>query len=132
MLKNLILIAIIIFTGITSISAQTSQMMFGDSFRDGIPFAKDPYVISFGGRYLMYYSVYGYTDKAGIPHGWGLGIAESKDLTNWKRIGEVNTDLEATYEDKGFAAPCALVIDGKVNLFYQTYGNRTKDAICHA
>ena len=131
-MKKSLVIMFLIFAGIISSSAQSSQMMFGDSFRDGIPFAKDPHVISFGGRYLMYYSVRGYNDKAGISHGWGVGVAESKDLKNWKRIGEVNTDPEATYEAKGFAAPCALVIDGKVHLFYQTYGNGTKDAICHA
>jgi predicted GH43/DUF377 family glycosyl hydrolase len=108
------------------------KMMFSDSLRDGIPFAKDPYVIRFEGRFLMYYSVHGYTDKLGNPHGWGVGIAESSDLKNWKRIGEVNTDQGATCEAKGIAAPCSLVADGKVQLFYQTYGNGTKDGICHA
>ena len=33
---------------------------------------------------------------------------------------------------KGLCAPGALVKDGKVHLFYQTYGNGKKDAICHA
>jgi predicted GH43/DUF377 family glycosyl hydrolase len=107
-------------------------MMFGDTTRIGAPFAKDPHVIRFKGRFLMYYSIPGYTDKAGKLHGWGVGIAESRDLKNWNRIGEVNTDARATYEAKGFAAPCALVVKGKVHLFYQTYGNGTKDAICHA
>ncbi len=114
------------------IQAQKPIMMFGDTTRLERPFAKDPHVISFNSRYLMYYSVPGYTEKNGTAHGWGIGIAESHDLRNWKRIGEVNTDPEAEYESKGFAAPCALVIDGKVNLFYQTYGNGTSDAICHA
>ena len=36
------------------------------------------------------------------------------------------------YEKKGLCAPGALVKDGKVNLFYQTYGNGKNDAICHA
>ena len=107
-------------------------MMYGDSSRIGAPFSKDPYVIRFEGRFLMYYSVPGYTDKAGSAHGWGVGIAESSDLVNWKRLGEVNADPEATYESKGMCAPCALVIGNKVNLFYQTYGNGRKDAICHA
>jgi beta-1,2-mannobiose phosphorylase / 1,2-beta-oligomannan phosphorylase len=112
--------------------AQKKQMMFGDSSRIGVPFAKDPHVIFFEGRYLMYYSIPGVAKSDGNQQGWGIGIAESSDLINWKRIGEVNTDPEATYEAKGFAAPCALVIDGKVNLFYQTYGNGRTDAICHA
>ncbi|RPH99246.1 MAG: glycoside hydrolase [Calditrichaeota bacterium] len=107
-------------------------MMFSDTTRLGRPFAKDPHVIIFQGRYLMYYSIPGYLDSEGVEHGWGIGIAESYDLEKWKRIGEVNRDPEATYEAKGFAAPCALVVDGRVNLFYQTYGNGRNDAICHA
>ena len=107
-------------------------MMFGDTSRIGVPYSKDPYVIRFEGRFLMYYSVPGYTDKAGSAHGWGVGIAESSDLVNWKRLGEVNADPEATYESKGMCAPCALVIGNRVNLFYQTYVNGRKDAICHA
>ena len=109
-----------------------NKMMFGDTTRLGVPFAKDPYVIHFGGRYLMYYSIPGFTDKSGKLHGWGVGIAESNDLNQWTKIGEVNIDSTAVYESKGFAAPCALVVEGKVNLFYQTYGNNKKDAICHA
>ena len=106
------------------------KMMFGDTSRIGVPFAKDPFVIKFGGRYLMYYSIPAYKDKSNPVQGWGLGIAESKDLNNWKRIGEITPDGE--YEKKGLAAPCAIVIDNQVNLFYQTYGNGKNDAICHA
>jgi predicted GH43/DUF377 family glycosyl hydrolase len=124
---------LLVFTGVSLVNhAQQPAMLFGDTTRLGRPFAKDPHVILFGGRYLMYYSVPGFTGKDGIVHGWGIAIAESKDLVQWLRIGEVNTDPEATYESKGFAAPCALVVDGKVNLFYQTYGNGKNDAICHA
>jgi len=123
---------ILLHLGAELIHAQKPQMLFGDTTRLGRPFAKDPYVISYKGRYLMYYSIPGITEKDGTSQGWGVGIAESHDLKNWKRIGEVNTDPQATYESKGFAAPCALVINGKVNLFYQTYGNGTSDAICHA
>lgn len=112
--------------------AQKPDMMFGDTTRLGRPFAKDPHVILFKGRYLMYYSVPGFTGKDGTVHGWGIGIAESYDLNHWKRIGEVNSDPEATYESKGCAAPCARVIGRKVHLFYQTYGNGRNDAICHA
>ena len=108
------------------------QMLFGDTVRTGVPFSKDPHVIWFQRRYMLYYSIPGYTDKNGVTHGWGIGIAESKDLYNWERVGEVNVDPEATYESRGFAAPCALVIGKKVNLFYQTYGNQQNDAICHA
>ncbi len=87
-------------------------------------FAKDPAVVSFQGRYLLYYSIR-YDDGR-----FGIGIAESGDLEDWKLCGEI--PLEEVYEAKGIAAPGAIVLDGKVHLFYQTYGNWEKDAICHA
>lgn len=87
-------------------------------------FAKDPDVVRFGDRYLMYYSINRGRD------GIAVGIAESDDLTNWKKVGEVLPETQ--YERKGLAAPGALVRDGKVHLFYQTYGNGRNDAICHA
>ena len=138
MKKNLYVLIINLLLAIPFSQAQTPEkvsqprMMFGDTTRIGVPFSKDPHVIHFKGRFLMYYSVPGFTDKAGVVHGWGIGIAESKDLMNWKRIGEVNVDPSATYEAKGIAAPCALVVGKKVHLFYQTYGTGKKDAICHA
>ncbi len=87
-------------------------------------FAKDPAVVSFQGRYLLYYSIR-YDDGR-----FGIGIAESGDLEEWKLCGEI--PLGEIYEAKGIAAPGAIVLDGKVHLFYQTYGNWEKDAICHA
>ncbi len=39
-------------------------MMFGDTSRTGSPFSKDPHVIFFNGRYLMYYSIASYKDKS--------------------------------------------------------------------
>ncbi len=110
----------------------SSVMMFSDSSRLGRPWAKDPTVIFFENRYLMYYSIPPYKDENGINHGLGIGIAESNDLTNWKRIGDMNIDELAEYEKNGVGAPCALVIDDKIHLFYQTYGNGVNDAICHA
>ncbi|HLP73220.1 MAG TPA: family 43 glycosylhydrolase [Bacteroidales bacterium] len=110
---------------------QTSaEMRFGDTTRTGVPFSKDPHVIGFKGRYLMYYSVPPYRDASNPVKGWGIGIAESSDLVSWKKIAEIAT--EGDYEKKGICAPCALVIGEKVNLFYQTYGNGRNDAICHA
>ncbi len=130
-----LLVVIPLFSSIFSVAQQLAilpAMYFGDTVRTGIPFSKDPHVIWFQGRYLMYYSVPDYTDKTGIQHGWGIAIAKSNDLINWQRIGEVNADPAAVYESKGFAAPCALVVGDKVHLFYQTYGNGKNDAICHA
>ena len=110
--------------------AQTKQMMYGDTSRVGIPFSKDPHVVNFGGRYLMYYSVPPMKDVEGA--GWNIGIAESLDLIDWEKVGEITPAAGADYEKKGLCAPGALVRDGKVHLFYQTYGNSRNDAICHA
>jgi predicted GH43/DUF377 family glycosyl hydrolase len=101
-------------------------MMYGDTSQSGPPFAKDPSVVKFNGRYLMYYSV----PTFGGMQGWRIGVAASKDLLTWEKL----TTLEPAHpsEANGFCAPGAIVLGGKVHLFYQTYGNREKDAICHA
>ncbi len=106
------------------------KMMFGDKSRLNRPYAKDPHVVHFKNRYLMYYSVPAYTDAQGVKHGWGIGVAQSKNLVDWEKIDEIPAAAE--YEKSGICAPGALVKDGKVHLFYQTYGNGPKDAICHA
>jgi predicted GH43/DUF377 family glycosyl hydrolase len=126
------LLFLLMGTGLAQQSKSLPQMYFGDTVRTGVPFSKDPHVIWFQERYLMYYSVPAYTDKSGKVHGWGIAVAESIDLVNWKRISEVNSDLAADYEAKGFCAPCALVVGDTVQLFYQTYGNGRNDAICNA
>ena len=104
------------------------MMYFADNSR-GKSYAKDPAVVHFGGRYLMYYSVPPWWD--GRPNdGWIIGVAESSDLDNWTKITDLPRFTEL--EKNGFCAPGAIVLNGKVHLFYQTYGNGAKDAICHA
>ena len=120
-----------VFTTPIHSQATIPTMMFGDTSRIGVPFAKDPHVIKFRGRYLLYYSIPG-KKTANSLTGWGIGIAESKNLQDWIKIGEINPVKEAAYEQKGICAPSAIVIKGKVHLFYQTYGNGANDAICHA
>ncbi len=99
--------------------------------KDGkpIPYSKDPTVVKFGGRYLMYFSLPP-SDKVKTPCGWIIGIAESSDLVNWKTVREIAPMQDC--DQKGLCAPCARVWDGKVHLFYQTYGNGKNDAICYA
>ena len=127
-MKFILLIFLSIFLGL-SVNGQ-EKMMFGDTSRKGVPFSKDPHVIRFNGRYLMYFSIPPFDDKTNPIQGWNIGIAESYDLIHWEKVGEINPSGE--YESKGLCAPCALVTGGKVHLFYQTYGNGRNDAICHA
>lgn len=98
------------------------RMKFADETY-GVPKTKDPVVVRFGGRYLMYYTLFS-------PSGVTIGVAESNNLNDWTRIGEIKP--AADYEAKGICAPGALVKDGKVHLFYQRYGYGAQDAICHA
>jgi beta-1,2-mannobiose phosphorylase / 1,2-beta-oligomannan phosphorylase len=117
------------------------MMMYGDSSRRGRPFAKDPAVVRFKGHAWLYYSIPPYgsghtrngtgDDPPWPAHaGWGIGIARSDDLKTWVKVGEILA--EAGYEENGLCAPGALVLGDSVHLFYQTYGNGPKDAICHA
>jgi hypothetical protein len=78
----------------------------------------------------MYYSVPPFSDRSHPVKGWGIGIAVSSDLLKWEKCGEIIPVAE--YESKGLCAPCAIVRNDTVHLFYQTYGNGKSDAICHA
>ncbi len=110
-------------------------MKWGDATKkfadDGtsISYSKDPSVVRFKDRYLMYFSLPP-SDKVKTPYGWIIGIAESTDLVRWETIAELPPMQEC--DAKGLCAPCAKVWDGKVHLFYQTYGNGKDDAICYA
>ena len=70
------------------------RMYFSDSTATGIPLAKDPIVIKFLGRYLMYYSRKVSNDSSNGMLGWNIGIAESKDLYNWTKIGEIKPEAD--------------------------------------
>lgn len=128
-MKTTIILFICLLLSING-QAQQLEMMYGDASRTGVPFSKDPHVVSFKGSYLMYYTI---RPKKEMPEsGFGIGIAVSKDLINWTKTGEITPEKGADYEKNGLCAPGALVRDGKVHLFYQTYGNGKNDAICHA
>lgn len=104
------------------------MMMYTDNSR-GVNIAKDPAVVRFRGQYYMYYSI-SPAKKNSTDCGWGIGIAVSEDMENWKKAADM--ELEGELERTGICAPGALVYDGKIHLFYQTYGRFEKDAICHA
>lgn len=82
--------------------------------------------MKYNGKYFLYYSVF----EANEPNRLCLGIASSTDLENWEIVGEIFP--ETRVEAKGIGAAGAIVLNGKIHLFYQTYGNWEKDAICHA
>ena len=108
-------------------------MQWGDSDRLGRPFAKDPSVIKFGGRYLLYCSLAPFDKKlapTNAPRGWAIGIAESRDLVHWKKIGEILPEQDC--ERNGIVNGRIILLDGRLHLFYNTYGNGPKDALCHA
>lgn len=107
--------------------ADTPRMHFADT-ASGRPFSKDPAVVRFRDRYWLYYSLPPYDGKA--TSGWSIGVATSDNLVDWTKVGELSNTGEA--ERNGFCAPGAIVLDDKIHLFYQTYGNRQRDAICHA
>ena len=69
------------------------------------------------------------TDKS-LPKGWAIGIADSRDLVNWKKIGEILPEQEC--EKNGIVNGRIILLDGRLHLFYNTYGNGPKDALCHA
>ena len=90
-------------------------------------FAKDPAVVFFRGRYFLYHS-------AKVPGDTRLriGIATSSDGENWTFETLLPLDFPCEGEENGHGAPAAIVLNSKVHLFYQTYGNWKRDAICHA
>ena len=128
-MKRLPLITVAVFCSLL-VTAQQPRMMFSDTAGTGVPLAKDPFVLKYKGRYLMYFSIRKMTGQEHGMDGWAIGIAESADLHNWKKTAEIKPSEE--YEKKGLCAPGAIIKDGRVHLFYQTYGNGPKDAICHA
>lgn len=86
----------------------------------GKPFSKDPAVVKFQGRYWLYCSLPPYEGKP--TKGWNIGIAQSENLVDWKKVGELKNTGDV--EQNGFCAPGPIVRGGKVHLFYQ--GNNDK------
>jgi hypothetical protein len=86
--------------------------------------------VRFGDRYFMYYVL---APGEGVQRQpWHIGIAASPDLelANFKKVAELQPrDLGA---DNGIAVGSVLVHDGKVHLFYFTYGSGANDAVCLA
>lgn len=101
-------------------------MLFTDN-HTGRNFSKDPAVVKVKDEYILYYTT---PPCDGGMIGYGIGIAKSHDMENWTTVSYLEPEGEV--EKNGICAAGAIVIDGVVHLFYQTYGNAEKDAICHA
>ena len=130
--RERVLVFLLLAAGVGMVAAEP-EMKWADETRLGRPYAKDPSVVRFKDRYLMYFSLPPFDAKLAppaAPKGWSIGIAESRDLTGWKKIGELWPEQDC--DRNGLCAPGALVLEGRVHLFYQTYGNGPRDAICHA
>jgi predicted GH43/DUF377 family glycosyl hydrolase len=106
---------------------EMNMMLFTDRTKGPRDIAKDPAVVRYQNKYFMYYSNVGEKDGKDV---WGIGIASSTDMVEWEKIADIKPVDEM--EERGICAPGAIVFDGKVHLFYQTYGNFEQDAICHA
>ena len=102
-------------------------MIFTDSNGSKPNFSKDPAVVHLGDKYFLYFSSYLKPDDKDVLT---IGIAESDDMENWRFVGFLPHTQEC--EQNGVGAPGAYLEDGVVHLFYQTYGNWRRDAICHA
>ena len=103
------------------------MMMFTEKGGSREAFAKDPAVIKFKGEYFLYYSTY--FNEDGVEK-LGIGIAKSNDGENWESVSKI--PLTQDCESRGIGAPGAIILNGQVHLFYQSYGNWELDAICHA
>jgi predicted GH43/DUF377 family glycosyl hydrolase len=132
-MKDLILKIIcgiaLLLSSVSYVFGQSKMMMYGDSDRRGTAYTKNPFVIKYKQCYWMYYSIAASPDGT---KGWALGIASSRDLIHWKKVGELLPSPDCPAESKGISAPCAIIRNDTIHLFYQTYGNGTADAICHA
>ena len=132
MKRCLMAVSAMLFLG-AACAQNAPSMKWADATRVGRPFSKDPSVVRFKERYLMYFSLPPFDAKlapTNAPKGWSIGIAESRDLLSWNKVAELWP--EQACDKNGLCAPGALVLEGRVHLFYQTYGNGPKDAICHA
>ena len=61
------------------------RMYFADAV-SGRPFSKDPAVVKFQGRYLLYYSLPPYEGKPTV--GWSIGVATSLNLVDWTALSQ--------------------------------------------
>lgn len=104
-------------------------MTFSDRSR-GFEGAEDPEVVRFGDRYFMYYVL---APGTGVQRqSWHIGIAASRELelTRFEKVAEIAPAHLG--EQNGIAVGSVLVHEGRVHLFYFSYGSGANDAVCLA
>ena len=79
-------VALVLVAGSFCRASERPRMHFADAV-SGKPFSKDPAVIKFRGRYWLYYSLPPYKGKP--TKGWNIGIAQSQNLVDWRKVGEL-------------------------------------------
>lgn len=85
---------------------------------------RDPAVVKFKNEYFLYYTTI--KDKTHI-----IGIAKSKDLLNWSKVGELTPTED--YEGKGICAPFGGIDNnGNIFLLYQTNYFSLEESIAYA
>lgn len=102
------------------------RMFFADPASTESGRTKDPVVVRFLDRYWMYYTIWR------SPHVTGVGMATSDNLLDWTPLPPL--PLVGSLESEGIAAPGAIVLNGRLHLFYQSYSMRDfhGSAILHA
>ena len=84
------------------------------------------------GSYWLFYSIGPWGDGR-ENDGWRIGIARGDKLSDfglWRKVGEMRPEHPS--EENGLCAPGAIVLGDALFVFYQTYGNGPRDAICVA
>ena len=74
-MKTFLLVVCCLIFSLGVNAQQRPLMLYGDTSRVGVPYSKDPHVVNFKGRYLMYHSIP--PMKWEPDSGWNIGIAES-------------------------------------------------------
>ena len=106
-LRKLLACIVITMPFLASAEAPTDrQMMFADTLQMGKPYSKDPHVIKFDGRYLMYFSLPPHSWNG--TEGWRIGIAESH---GYKKVLMANHGVLSIASNLGLA--CQRIVSAE-------------------
>lgn len=123
----------ILFLGVLfTLSGQqeTDEELYADLSRREFPYAADPHVIEFDGYYYLYYTAPPLVENLNQLKTWRIGIARSKDMESWVKVGEVIPS--EWYEFRGITTPYVKVVGKEIHMIYQTYGDDELNVVLHA